>query len=139
MARGVVNVHATYGALLLGGLVASMYDWSILPIWFPIQTSSRLNGLVVLQIIIYFKTYEGDHKKTKALVCPSSGLFAWSDQIPLGGSHFVSPQLDCAQDTVIVTVASILDYFNTVLLWASLWDYIVTNINNITHIHEIYW
>jgi len=32
MAEDVVNVHATYGALLLGGLVASMYDWFILPI-----------------------------------------------------------------------------------------------------------
>ena len=94
---------------------------------------------MVFQVIVYFKTYEGDHKKTKALVCPPSGLFAWSDQIPLGGSHFVSPQLDGVQDTVIVTVASILDCFHTALLWASLWDYIVKNINDITHIHKIYW
>jgi len=36
-------------------------------------------------------------------------------------------------------VASILDSFHTALLWASLWDYLVRNINNITHIHEIYW
>jgi len=35
MAEDVVNVHATYGALLLGGLVASMYDEFILPINFP--------------------------------------------------------------------------------------------------------
>ena len=51
----------------------------------------------------------------------------------------MSPQLDGVQDTVIVTVASVLDCFHTALLWASLWDYIVKNINDITHIHKIYW
>jgi len=51
----------------------------------------------------------------------------------------VSSQSDGAQDAVIMTVASILDSFHTALLWASLWDYLVKNINDITHIHEIYW
>ncbi|KAL9716755.1 hypothetical protein Ac2012v2_001207 [Leucoagaricus gongylophorus] len=47
----MVSIHATYGALLLGGLFASM-----------------LSGLVVLQAIIYFKTYESDRKRIKVLV-----------------------------------------------------------------------
>ncbi|KAJ3574451.1 hypothetical protein NP233_g1767 [Leucocoprinus birnbaumii] len=51
----MVNVPATYGALLLGGLYASL-----------------LSGLVALQVIIYFKVYEGDRRRIKALV-----LFIW--------------------------------------------------------------
>lgn len=49
--KNMVSIHATYGALLLGGLFASM-----------------LSGLVVLQAIIYFKTYESDRKRIKVLV-----------------------------------------------------------------------
>ncbi|KAF9449705.1 hypothetical protein P691DRAFT_536687 [Macrolepiota fuliginosa MF-IS2] len=46
-----VNVPTTFGALLLGGLYASL-----------------LSGAVALQVIIYFKMYGGDHTKIKALV-----------------------------------------------------------------------
>ncbi|KAF5352343.1 hypothetical protein D9756_006308 [Leucocoprinus leucothites] len=53
----MVNVPATYGALLLGGLYASL-----------------LSGLVALQVVIYFKMYEGDRGRIKALVLVIWGL-----------------------------------------------------------------
>ncbi|KAF9449708.1 hypothetical protein P691DRAFT_537013 [Macrolepiota fuliginosa MF-IS2] len=46
-----VNVPATLGALLLGGLFASI-----------------LSGSLALQVIIYFKMYEGDRTRIKSLV-----------------------------------------------------------------------
>lgn len=56
-AHNMVNVPATYGALLLGGLYASL-----------------LSGLVALQVVIYFKMYEGDRGRIKALVLVIWGL-----------------------------------------------------------------
>ncbi|KXN86814.1 ISWI chromatin-remodeling complex ATPase ISW2 [Leucoagaricus sp. SymC.cos] len=69
------NVPSSYGALLLGGLFASI-----------------LSGLVALQGVLYFKMYEGDHSKIKGLV-----LLIWA-----------------------------LDIVHTALVWAGLWDYLIT-------------
>jgi len=46
-----VNIATTFGALLLGGLYASL-----------------LSGMVAIQVIIYFKTYQGDRTRIKVLV-----------------------------------------------------------------------
>jgi len=85
--KNMVSIHATYGALLLGGLFASMCGF-ILLVSYRIWTSPRLSGLVVLQAIIYFKTYESDRKRIKVLVRISSCFVAGSDQIPSRWSSF---------------------------------------------------
>jgi hypothetical protein len=47
----VTSIPKTFGALLLGGLFASM-----------------LSGFVITQIVVYFKLYPSDHTRLKALV-----------------------------------------------------------------------
>jgi len=51
MATVQVSIPKTFGALLIGGLFASM-----------------LSGFVIIQVVVYFKMYQSDHTRLKVLV-----------------------------------------------------------------------
>jgi hypothetical protein len=51
MATVQISIPKTLGALLIGGLFASM-----------------LSGFVIIQVVVYFKTYQSDHNRLKILV-----------------------------------------------------------------------
>lgn len=67
----VVDIPRTYGALLIGGLFASMFVYGSRFVVFSAVLnliSSRLSGTVTLQTIVYFRLYPMDYLKIKLLV-----------------------------------------------------------------------
>lgn len=64
------SIPLTFGALLLGGLYASLYVASRPPPSVDVLISlPSLSGLVLIQVVIYFKMYPRDPSHTKGLVC----------------------------------------------------------------------
>lgn len=70
-----VDVPRTFGALLIGGLFASMLASSPFSWWTIIQSMTRfltpshsMAGTVAVQVIVYFKLYPKDSYRLKLLV-----------------------------------------------------------------------
>ena len=116
------SISKTGGAVLLGGLFASVYVPSgYLSRERTHHSLYRLSGILLLQTVLYFKFYPRDSKRSKSLV----GV-VWS--------AFLLQLCGRTDD-----FCRFIDIIHTVFVWCAIWDYLVTNFGREDYIDHISW
>ena len=64
----MVNVPETYGTVLLGGFIATMYVALHFEIDWLTTIADRLSGIITAQAFHYFRRYPSDTIRMKAIV-----------------------------------------------------------------------
>ncbi|KIL62184.1 hypothetical protein M378DRAFT_129101 [Amanita muscaria Koide BX008] len=108
-------IHKTYGAQLIGTLVATLYVSSFF-CYLDTQTfhyQYSLSGTNTLQTIVYFRVYHDDVMRLKALVCPRCSRRDW------------------------LIYSSGLDIIHTAFIWSNLWFYLIINFGQVSGINAV--